>query len=471
MKKTYNYIFAALAAALVLVACTKDIVPGKVDTDSTAVTYRTITVSFDSPTKARLDGTKPKFQDGDTILLSDQNNFDTCRVTVDNDVATIQTKLGKDKKLLAVYPMKAALCTEPNKIFEAGFDIPTKQSGKFSDANICTGEGVADKMLFSNVYPILRFYVDSTIAVSSIEIKSESYLAGNAMSITLDAGKFGTLDKVTGERVCYVAVREDVKASDLTFVSTTETQGVVERKSPSHIDLQPGVIYNAFIPYSIQVGDQKWGYCNVGAFYPEDHGLYFAWGGTQGYKYNPETFKFVNGYSFSWATCPFNNGEPNFDEEAFKKAQENKCFPDGTLALEYDAANVNWGGNWRMPKQSEFEKLINNTGTTSEDVQKNLYCKMKNTALIFPMTGNGYGDAPTNYGTYGGYLSSSLVQGGEYGNGDLVWEFLFSNSIEPRLMMLQRYTGQPIRPIYDETMSGDDAVGLQISPYTDGMTL
>ena len=32
---------------------------------------------------------------------------------------------------------------------------------------------------------------------------------------------------------------------------------------------------------------------------------------------------------------------------------------DGNLTAKYDAATANWGGNWRMPTQTEMEELIN----------------------------------------------------------------------------------------------------------------
>lgn len=437
MKTTYKFILAALAATVTLASCTKDPVPGKSDSDS-AVTYRTITVSFDSPTKAKLDGTKPKFQDGDTILLSNIDNFDTCRVTVINDVATIQTKLGKDKPLFAVYPMKAALCTEPNKIFEAGFDIPTKQSGKFSDANICKGQEVDGKLLFTNEYPILRFYVDSTIAVSKIEIKSIDYLAGNEYSITVDAGECGRLDKVTGERVCYVAVREDVNAEELTFISHTKTQDTVERKSPSHIDLQPGVIYNAFIPYSIQVGDQKWGYCNVGAFYPEDEGEYFAWGETVGYL----------------------KPVPNwFTADRYKTTDASKLTKDIEAGSTYDAAFVNWGNGWRLPNNNDIENL-NKVKLNRIKGDKELL--VVNGDLIIPM-------AERKDGATAGF--AICFWSSKFYYDDYSYYIYYKDDKEFVENQSYRYMGMPIRPIYDETISGDDAVGLQISPYTDGQTL
>ncbi len=70
----------------------------------------------------------------------------------------------------------------------------------------------------------------------------------------------------------------------------------------------------------------QWATCNVGASNPTDDGDYFAWGETQTKSiYNYDTYTY--------------SSEPT------------------TLPASADAATVNWGRDWRMPTQAEFEEL------------------------------------------------------------------------------------------------------------------
>lgn len=92
-----------------------------------------------------------------------------------------------------------------------------------------------------------------------------------------------------------------------------------------------------------------WAKCNVGASTPEEVGLYFQWGDTQGY-----TAKQVgNGESqkaFTWTDYKF-----------FSFSKYNGADGKTTLELEDDAAHANMGDNWRMPTSDEFKELLLNT--------------------------------------------------------------------------------------------------------------
>lgn len=75
----------------------------------------------------------------------------------------------------------------------------------------------------------------------------------------------------------------------------------------------------------------KWATCNVGANSPEEYGDYYAWGET--------TTK-----------------AEYTDENSLLIGKE---MDDISGNVEYDAAAANWGGDWRMPKYTEFEELVN----------------------------------------------------------------------------------------------------------------
>ena len=72
-----------------------------------------------------------------------------------------------------------------------------------------------------------------------------------------------------------------------------------------------------------------WATCNVGAYFPEDYGDYFYWGG---------------------------------------KVPGVNIFTDNPSELlpENDAAAVNWNSDWRMPSLAQIEELINVNYTTTE---------------------------------------------------------------------------------------------------------
>ena len=111
-----------------------------------------------------------------------------------------------------------------------------------------------------------------------------------------------------------------------------------------------------------------WATCNVGAESPEEPGLYFQWGDTVGYTGITADKK------FKWSECPYQTVDTLYSSETkFTKylgsvdsrykdhsatdADANKT----VLDLADDAAHVHMGGNWRMPTETDFNKLIGNT--------------------------------------------------------------------------------------------------------------
>ena len=160
--------------------------------------------------------------------------------------ASITTTLTGD--LTMVYPAAAS---------EDGvnFTVSSTQSGKFADANICkasVSEG-STEATFENVVAVLRFYVDASIGVKSIKVESNSEnIATGSKTITVDPEGETTLNTATGERVCYVAALPGESSSTLTFTSVTTTQSTVTREV-SDAKLAVNTLYNAFIPYYIEV--------------------------------------------------------------------------------------------------------------------------------------------------------------------------------------------------------------------------
>lgn len=70
-----------------------------------------------------------------------------------------------------------------------------------------------------------------------------------------------------------------------------------------------------------------WATCNVGATTPEGYGDYFAWGETR--------------------------PKESYTKSNYIYTDSPKCLP-----LSADAANVNWGGDWRMPTISQIDEIL-----------------------------------------------------------------------------------------------------------------
>ena len=99
-------------------------------------------------------------------------------------------------------------------------------------------------------------------------------------------------------------------------------------------------------PQMIDLGlSVKWADRNVGAYSPEDNGLYFSWGNVEGHAVG-KNGNTMDGYSFS--------------EDAYYKTPGYN-YNGTTLDAAHDAATVNIGEEWRMPTKDEINELIENT--------------------------------------------------------------------------------------------------------------
>ena len=95
-----------------------------------------------------------------------------------------------------------------------------------------------------------------------------------------------------------------------------------------------------------------WATCNVGASKPEDEGLFFQFGCTDGYKYGDNNNQFKT----------YNQNEQDTGCEFIPKTSSGKIYKENDiLDLVDDAAHVNMGGKWRMSTSDELEELLNNT--------------------------------------------------------------------------------------------------------------
>ena len=180
-----------------------------------------------------------------------------------------------------------------------------------------------------------------------------------------------------------------------------------------------------------------WAACNVGAENSEDYGDYFAWGETTTKStYNWSTYQYCNG-SYNTLTKYCNNSSYGYNG-----------FTDNltTLLPEDDAATANWGNGWRMPTQTEFQELRDNTTvtwTTQNGVKGRLFTASNGNSLFLPAAG--YRDNSGLYyaGSSGNYWSSSLYTGSPH----RAWYFYFDSG-NSGVSYDIRSGGRSVRPVY-----------------------
>ena len=152
----------------------------------------------------------------------------------------------------------------------------------------------------------------------------------------------------------------------------------------------------------------KWATCNVGATTPEEYGNNYAWGET-----TPQ----------SWLATEYTyNDNPE------------------VLPLSADAANVNWGGNWRMPTKAEQEELMDTDNCTWEWTTQNevngykVTSKKNGNSIFLP------GAANSGY-----YWSSSAYPGSTF----YAYCLMFT-SVSVNCDYSQRNYGQSVRAVFGE---------------------
>lgn len=108
-----------------------------------------------------------------------------------------------------------------------------------------------------------------------------------------------------------------------------------------------GTSEKSFVDLGLPSGN-LWATCNVGASKPEEIGNYFAWG-----EVVPKNY--YNAVTHKW-----------WYKNDWTKYYNLFIVSKNTLELSDDVANVNWGGNWRMPTETELRELGSYTDCRSK---------------------------------------------------------------------------------------------------------
>ncbi len=192
-----------------------------------------------------------------------------------------------------------------------------------------------------------------------------------------------------------------------------------------------------------------WADRNIGAEEPWKYGYYFSWGGVVGYKRENDTWVASDGSS---AECPFNLADvkktKDNDNDLSKLQRERWITADGVLTSDHDAAQVQWGGDWRMPTDQELKNLCDKcewTRTTTNNVNGYVVRgrgDYASASIFLPCAGGGGETSLRNAGSHGNYWSSVLDSNGHDG----AWHLHFY-SHDHFTSRTCRYNGQSVRPV------------------------
>ncbi len=192
-------------------------------------------------------------------------------------------------------------------------------------------------------------------------------------------------------------------------------------------------------------GGPYWATTNIGAEKPEDYGLYFWWGDTVGYRRENDAWVASDGSSQNFSFSEGNT--PTYGKDNATLQSEGWIMVDGVLAPAHDAAHVHWGGDWRMPTDSEFSALNNNcdwTWTTQNGVGgyvvrgRGVYASA---SIFLPAGGGGSGTYLLVAGSSGHYWSSVP-------DSDIYYSwYLGFGSGGPGTYYSYRSIGRSIRPV------------------------
>ncbi len=215
----------------------------------------------------------------------------------------------------------------------------------------------------------------------------------------------------------------------------------------------------------------KWANMNVGSETVTDYGKYYAWGEIKGFgeydSSNSRNYSSSGSYArinYNWSTYKWGIDESG---NSFSKYTLSTV---RTLALEDDAAAVNWGGDWRMPTFNELCELtqkcywvwtdsyngsnkagyivykVLNEADKGKVVKRGGSSKynytLSKTHIFLPAAGDVYDSSVKSEGSYGFYGCSEIAANAE--KSALQFYFYYN---DVNIYFINRCYGQSIRAV------------------------
>jgi len=428
MKKTL--LFAAVAALFAIASCQKDTTPVL---DQNGNLVFTATISRQN-TKTEIDTTNGKVSwlIGDEITITDGAQVSVKYVSYYVDTvgtAWFERKSG-ESLFLGDGPYTAVYGTAPatTQTFSTkAKDLP--MSAASNDT----------KLTFTVSCGLLDLNLTAGESITSIEVKGTP-TGGSETTYTLNCPD--TVSLASGVSFYFA-----LPAGTYTSFLINGLNGAICKKEKTGSSI--AITANHITPVSFKslifgiqlwAGGPYWATTNIGANKESDLGQYFAWGYTDGCVRNAS-----------------NNGWVLASDGSTVKQFNDTYFPDKAAAAFKDAAATICGGNWHMPKTTEYSDLIDPNKTTLIRVKsgteywekykvKGMLIKGKNAyaskSIFLPASGCGYYNDLDYLGENGYYFSNESYNDEKaYSLG-----FLMDSDV-CQTISIGKSTGRPIRPV------------------------
>ena len=231
--------------------------------------------------------------------------------------------------------------------------------------------------------------------------------------------------------------------NDYNSLETVDFTRVVYDKTDDLVYIQTPILCG-FVDLGLSV---NWATCNVGATKPEEYGLYFAWGETEGYS------GVTDAKGFYWSDYKWCNGS----ETTLTKYNHDTSYGTvdnlETLELVDDAAYVT-NNSCRIPTSGECKELIDNTTTAFTEVNGINGIQLTSTkegytdkSIFIPAAGQVYDGSLSNVGSCG-YIWSSSLYSNYPGFARRMYFCISSGSVA--MNDYYRYDGFSVRPVKEK---------------------
>ena len=253
-------------------------------------------------------------------------------------------------------------------------------------------------------------------------VQSESWGMTNTYTVTYNSGTSGSGALQTATKKHGVALTLNgatFTRSGYTQTGWATTDGgekaytlYATYKANAAITLYPYWTVDTHNKVQLWEGGPYWADTNIGAEKPWEYGYYFWWGDTVGFKREGNAWSACDGSSSNF---DFQNNPISmqlYNQSNVMLQRRGWITADDVLAPQRDAAQIHWGGGWRMPTEQELEDLINNCDwikTTMNGVHGYLFRgrgAYTSASIFLPSAGYGEGSSLSYAGSIGYYWSS-----------------------------------------------------------------
>lgn len=227
----------------------------------------------------------------------------------------------------------------------------------------------------------------------------------------------------------------------------------------------------------------NWATCNVGAEKPEEYGDYYAWGETAPYYVknagadNELQWRKGKEAGYDWESYfDIKTIEPT-DYDDIVTFWHYNTQEKSVIEYYHDAATINWGGEWRMPRQAEFEELINLdnctwTWTTMNGVNGYRVTSKKpgyeGNSIFLPAAGGYSGTDSKLRDAYGWYWSGSIDD--KTSDKSTNFAYILNFYFDTRFVFINssgRCSGLPVRPVLPNGRNHKTVYGTNNEPIAD----